>query len=151
MKNVLRKTHLVTGLVLLVIFPLTGAYLRFRIPHLMEESDRFRFSMRGNHIYILLSSLIHLSLGSYFKRIRSKWPGMLQTAGSAVLILSSAIILAAFFAEPKYGLDRPATLVAMVTGLTGTLLHVVCVFICQLRTGLFHHMGSKGQRDKVTE
>ena len=126
MKNLLRKSHLIVGLILLVIFPLTGAYLRYRIPHLMQDSDRFRFSMRGNHVYILLSGLIHLSLGAYLQRIQVNWLGKLQTTGSILLTFSSTIVLAAFFLEPKSGIDRPYTSFAMFTALAGMLLHGFC-------------------------
>ena len=126
MKNLLRKSHLIVGLILLVIFPLTGAYLRYRIPHLMQDSDRFRFSMRGNHVYILLSGLIHLSLGVYLRRIHSNWLSKLQTTGSILLTFSSTIVLAAFFLEPKSVLDRPYTSLAMFTALAGMLLHGFC-------------------------
>ncbi|MFN0111771.1 MAG: hypothetical protein ACKVZH_23180 [Blastocatellia bacterium] len=100
--------------------------MRFRVPHLMQESDRFRFSMRGNHIYILLSSFIHLSLGIYFKRSPLKWLSRLQTTGSALMIQASAMIVVAFFFEPKLGLDRPVTLIAMVMALIGMMLHAIC-------------------------
>lgn len=129
MPSHLRKVHLVAGLILLVVFPLTGAYLRLRIPHLMQASDRLRFSMRGNHIYILLSSLIHLPLGAYLRLSPARSLGRL-TAGSILLLLSSALVVAAFFYEPKYGLDRPVTLLAMVmaaaAAAAGMLLHVFC-------------------------
>jgi hypothetical protein len=122
----LRKIHLIAGLLLLVLFPLTGAYLRLRIPHLMQQSDRLRFSMRGNHIYILLSSLLHLSFGAYLRICTAKLWGRLQILGSALLLLSSTLVVVAFFYEPKTGLDRPMTLLAMVAASAGTLLHVLC-------------------------
>ena len=128
MRTHLRKVHLAVGLFLLIIFPLTGAYLRLRIPHLMHQSDRMRFSMRGNHIYILLSSLIHLSLGAYLRISAARLWGRLQVIGSALLLLSSMLIVAAFFCESKIGLDRPVTLLAMVLAAAGTLLHVFCSF-----------------------
>ena len=126
MKSLLRKSHLIVGLILLVIFPLTGAYLRYRIPHLMQESDRFRFSMRGNHVYILLSGLIHLSLGAYLRRIQVNWLSKLQAIGSILLTGSSIIVLAAFFLEPKTALSRPYTSLAMFIALAGMLLHGFC-------------------------
>jgi hypothetical protein len=122
----LRKIHFVVGLVLLIIFPLTGAYLRLRIPHLMQSSERMRFSMRGNHIYILLASLLHLSLGAYLRASVVRLLGRLQFLGSALLLLSSTLVVGAFFLEPKTGVDRPLTLLAMVMASAGTLLHVVC-------------------------
>ncbi len=123
MKTLLRKIHLVTGLVLLVAFLLTGAYMKYRIPHLMAESDRFRFSMRGNHVYILLSSLIHVSLGLYLRRGSKRWQSGLQTVGSALLIQSSAMVVVAFFFEPKYSVERPVTLIAIVMTIIGVFLH----------------------------
>lgn len=123
MKNLLRKLHLITGLILLVIFPLTGAYLRARTPYLTADADRWRFSMRGNHIYILLFGLLHLLLGVYFRLGDRGWVKRLQTVASALLIQSSAMVVAAFFFEPKDSLERPITLIAMVMALVGTLLH----------------------------
>jgi hypothetical protein len=123
MKNLLRKLHLITGLILLVIFPLTGAYLRARTPYLTAADDRWRFSMRGNHIYILLFGLLHLLLGVYFRLGYRGWVKRMQTVGSALLIQSSAMVVAAFFFEPKDGLERPITLIAMVMALVGALLH----------------------------
>jgi len=122
----LRITHLVAGLILLVIFPLTGVYLRLRSPHLMQASDRLRFSMRGNHIYILFSSLIHLSLGASLRISVARLWGRLQILGSVLLHLSSALVVAAFFYEPKDGLERPVTLLALVMATAGVLLHVLC-------------------------
>src|SRR5262245_24213124 len=63
----LRRAHLIAGLAALVIFPLTGAYMRFYLADEFAASDRLRFSFRANHIYILLSSLIHISLGAYLR------------------------------------------------------------------------------------
>lgn len=134
MKPILRKTHLVTGLSLLVIFPLTGAYLRYRVPHLMEGSDRYRFSMRGNHIYILLSGLIHLALGVYFRQVTAGWLSKVQAFGSVLLLLSSVFVVAAFFFEPKIFLARPHTLSAMVLALTGMLLHAFCVLLAEVKS-----------------
>lgn len=127
----LRKIHLAFGLILLVIFPLTGAYLRYRIPHLMEQSDRVRFSMRANHIYILFSALVHLTLGVYLRSMATKWTKRLQTVASALLIQASGMLVAGFFFEPKLSLDRPVTLIAVVMSLVGVLLHFICELLAK--------------------
>lgn len=124
MKINLRKIHFVFGAILLVIFPVTGWYLRHRVPDLMQGSDRFRFSMRGNHIYILLSSLIHLLLGIYLQQSSVRWVRKLQMIGSVLLVISSGLVVAAFFYESKSDIDRPFTLMAMVLALVGTLAQV---------------------------
>jgi hypothetical protein len=119
----LKKVHLTVGLIALVVFPLTGAYMRFHLADEFAASDRLRFSMRANHIYILLSSLIHISLGSYLRvSAKRRWAN-LQTAGSLLLFISTTLVIAAFFVEFKMGIDRPFTLLAMVLGSGGTLLH----------------------------
>ena len=107
-------------MIALVIFPLTGAYMRWRLADEFAANDRFRFSMRANHIYILLSSLIHISLGSYLRvSAKRRWAN-LQTAASLLLFISTAIVIAAFFAEFKMGIDRPVTLLGMVLASGGT-------------------------------
>lgn len=119
----LKRAHLIAGLVALVIFPLTGAYMRFYLADEFAASDRLRFSLRANHIYILLSSLIHISLGAYLRVSAKKRWANLQTAASLLLLISTTLVIAAFFAELKMGLERPVTLLAMVLALGGTLLH----------------------------
>ncbi len=131
MKGTLRKIHLASGLILLVIFPLTGAYLRYRIPDLMQQSDRLRFSMRANHVYILFSALVHLSLGVYLRSMATKWMKRLQTVASALLIQASGMLVAGFFFEPKLSLDRPVTLIAVVMSLVGVLLHFICALLAK--------------------
>jgi len=84
--------------------------------------------MRANHIYILLSSLIHISLGSYLRvSAKQRWAN-LQTAASLLLLISTAIVIAAFFAEFKMGIDRPVTLLGMVLASGGTLLHAFIAY-----------------------
>jgi hypothetical protein len=124
----LKKTHLTVGLIALVIFPLTGAYMRIYLSEAFAQSDRIRFSIRGNHISILLSALIHLGLGSYFRLSPIKRWAILQTAGSVLLIISTALVVLAFFFEPKTALDRPVSLAAMVTASIGCLFHTLCAW-----------------------
>ena len=128
MKAHLKKVHLTVGLIALVIFPLTGAYMRIYLADEFADNDRFRFSMRANHIYILLSSLIHISLGSYLRvSAKQRWAN-LQAAASMLLFTSTALVIAAFLAEFKMGIDRPITLLAMVLASVGTLLHALIAY-----------------------
>ncbi len=125
MKQRLKQVHLLAGLVALVIFPLTGAYMRFYLADEFAASDRIRFSTRAGHIYILLSALIHISLGSYLRvSAKQRWANA-QIAASALLLVSTALTLAAFLVESKTSLDKPVTLLAMIAALAGTLLHAL--------------------------
>src|SRR5262250_155209 len=119
----LKRVHLIVGLIALVLFPLTGVYMRRYLADEFTVSDRLRFSVRANHIYILLSSLLHISFGSYLRvSEKPRWANT-QVVASLLLLVSTALVIAAFFFEPKAGLDRPFILLAMVSALAGALLH----------------------------
>lgn len=120
----MRRTHFIAGLIFFVIFLLTGAYLRQHMADLFEGHDRLRFSMRGNHVYILLSSLVHLSLGAYLREAGSRRLAIIQFAGSILLLFSTTMVVVAFFFEPKESLDRPVTLIAMILALAGIFGHL---------------------------
>ena len=53
---------------------------------------------------------------------KRRWAN-LQTAASLFLFTSTVLVIAAFLAEFKIGIDRPVTLPAMVLASGGTLLH----------------------------
>ena len=110
---------------MIAVFLLTGYHMRFHIHHLMEANDRFRFSLRGNHIYILLLGLLNLSLGAYLRLSQTIWRAYLQLVGSLMILSATMLVMVAFFFENKELLDRPFTLLAIILALTGTVLHVV--------------------------
>lgn len=128
MKDYLRRSHLIAGLLTLLIFPLSGAYMRIYLADEFAASDRLRFSIRANHIYILLSALIHISIGSYLRVCAKQRWASLQIAASLPLFISTTVVIAAFFAESKTGIDRPVTLLAMVLASVGTLSHAIIAF-----------------------
>jgi hypothetical protein len=119
-----RTVHLVVGLFVIAVFLLTGYYMRFHLHHLMEANDRLRFSLRGNHIYILLLGLLNLSLGAYLKVSQMIWRAYLQLVGSLMILTATGLVIVAFFFENKELLDRPFTLMTMILTLAGTMLHV---------------------------
>lgn len=123
----LRKIHLWFGWLMVLTFVLTGQYMRHIIHPAMEADATFRFSMRANHVYLLLFGLAHLLTGAYFQPMEATGRARLQQAGSAALLLASLLALAGFFVEPKVGADRPVMLTAMVVAVTGTGLHLLAV------------------------
>ncbi len=120
-----RTVHLAVGFFVIAIFLLTGYHMRFHIHHLMEASDRLRFSLRGNHIYILLLGLLNLSLGAYLKVSQIMWRAYLQLVGSLMILTATMLVIAAFFFENKESLERPLTLMTIILALTGTVLHAI--------------------------
>lgn len=120
-----RTIHLAVGFFVIAVFLLTGYHMRFHLQPLMEVNDRLRFSLRGNHIYILLLGLLNLSLGAYLRVSQTIWRAYLQLVGSLMILTATGLVIATFFFENKEVPDRPFTLLAMILTLTGTVLHVV--------------------------
>lgn len=123
-----RTIHLAIGVFVIAVFLLTGYHMRFHIHHLMEASDRFRFSLRGNHLYILFLGLINLGLGAYLRISQTIWRAYLQLVGSLMILAATILVIIAFFFENKESLDRPFTLLTVVLALTGTVLHAISSF-----------------------
>ena len=119
-----KSVHLAVGFFVIAIFLLTGYHMKFHIHELMEANDRFRFSLRGNHIYILLLALVNLSLGTYMKVSQIIWRAYLQLVGSLMILTATVMVIAAFFFENKELLERPLTLMTIILALAGTALHV---------------------------
>jgi len=65
-----------------------------------DAIDQFlRVLMRSRHIYILFSSLIHISLGVYLTLSTHLWQKLLQIAGSILLVASSVPLVWAWYFE----------------------------------------------------
>lgn len=61
----MKRFHLIFGLVVLVVFLLTGQYMDRFHEHLRYTPDGPRMLYRTRHIFILLSGLLHVGIGSY--------------------------------------------------------------------------------------
>lgn len=120
-----RTVHLVVGVFVIAVFLLTGYHMKFHIHQVMEADERLRFSLRGNHIYILLLGLLNLSLSAYLKVSQTIWRAYLQLVGSLMILAATGLVIVAFFFENKASLERPFTLLTMILALTGTVLHAV--------------------------
>lgn len=123
----LRHIHLYAGWLFVLVFVLTGQYMRHVIHPAMVADPILRFSMRANHIYILLFGLLHLCLGAYWRASKNGFQQRLQLAGSGLLLTATVIAIVAFFFEPKVGEDRPVVLTAMVAAVVGVGLHLLSV------------------------
>lgn len=73
--------------------------MRSDFPDKSEIDQTFRLLMRSRHIYILLSSLVHLSLGIYLRLRPHPVQKALQITGSAVLTAASILLVYAFAVE----------------------------------------------------
>ena len=91
--------HLLFGLLLFVVFTITGRYMRADFPDKQEMDQTLRILMRSRHIYILLSSLIHMALGIYLRLRPHPVKRNLQLTGSVVLVVASILLVCAFVVE----------------------------------------------------
>ena len=57
----MKRIHLVFGLVLVLVFLLTGQYMEY--VHNRTLPDGIRILYRSRHIYLLLNALINITLG----------------------------------------------------------------------------------------
>ena len=60
-----RRLHLLVGLATVVLFGLTGLYLRFRYDDLRGMTDATRLLFRSTQTYLLLSGLLNVAMGLY--------------------------------------------------------------------------------------
>lgn len=126
----MKRVHLIFGLVLVVVFILTGQYMEY--VHNRTLSDGMRVLYRSRHIYLLLNALINISLGLYVEYERSGWRQRLQVIGSILIMIAPAFLLAGFFYEPPRGADH--TFMAPY-GIFATAIGILLHLISAIRKG----------------
>ena len=119
--------HVVFGLLVVVAFVLTGQYMDRLHEHLRGMADGQRMLYRSRHIYILLAGLLNLGLGTYLELRPARWRRALQALGSALVVASTCMLVAAFFREPPLAdlQHTPLSYYGLHAILAGTLLHLL--------------------------
>ncbi len=85
-----------------------------------------RALIRAGHIYILLSSLIHIGLGLYIRVLRRSWRKVVQLLGSLLLIIGTSLLVYSFWAEyPTEHLKRPISRMGLYITLAGMVGHFI--------------------------
>jgi len=123
------KAHLIFGILVFVVFLITGRFMRADFPDKEIIAQEFRLLMRSRHIYILLSSFVHILLGLYFTISPSAWRKYLQIFGSALLTAGTLMLIWAFFYE-TYTLNHFSDLsrYGLYATLAGTVFHLFSRF-----------------------
>ena len=122
----MKPLNLIFGLLVLVIFLLTGQYMHRHYNHLVGMSDAPRLLYRTRHIFILLAGLLNLGIGIYFSYRQEQWRKLLQLAGSILIMLAAVLFIAGFFYEPKLdNLYTPFSHWGAYTIVAGTLFHLI--------------------------
>jgi hypothetical protein len=121
--------HLIFGILLFIVFTVTGRFMRVDFPDKDAISPELRVLMRSRHIYILFSALIHLVLGVYLRMSSDRRIRLLQYAGSLILVASSVYLVWAFITE-TYTLQHFSDLSrnGIYAALAGVGLHLICGF-----------------------
>jgi hypothetical protein len=95
--------HLWVGGLGVLVFLITGQFMRHHQPPMGDLSEAARLMLRSRHIYILASGLVNLMLGLYMRRQAGGWQRVIQAFGSGLLIGSTALLIVAFIVEPGKG------------------------------------------------
>ena len=121
----MKRFHVIFGVIVLVVFLLTGQYMDRFHHHLMYMTDGPRLLYRTRHIFILMSGLLHVGIGTYFSSRPSLTRRALQVAGSILVTIAPVLFTIAFFYEPHLDdLRTPLSLLGTITIAVGTLLHL---------------------------
>ena len=122
----MKKLHLIFGILIFVVFLLTGQYMDRMHNHLDGMPDGTRLLYRSRHIYILMASMVHLVLGVYLVRHNGRVHRLLQVAGSLFLGIGTLLLLRAFMTEPATGISvTPFTQWGMYLLLAGVIFHIL--------------------------
>jgi len=121
----MKRFHLIFGLVLLVVFLLTGQYMDRFHDHLRNMPDGPRMLYRTRHIFILFSGLLNLGIGTYF-RDRAGARRILQVVGTMLITVAAGLFVKGFFSEPHLtGLYAPFSKAGVIMTAIGALLHAL--------------------------
>ncbi len=117
--------HRRAGIATVIVFLATGVYLEVRFPDLYGSNEAIRYLFRANHVYILLSGLLNIGIGTYLGWHTQRWRKNLQVTGSVFLLSAPILLIVAFFYEPPFASpERYITVVGIVFLAVGTLCHM---------------------------
>ena len=91
------RLHWIVGLVTLIIFLLTGAYMR-HVADVPELHNVPRLLFRSRHLFLLLTAVANLALA------KSQQVGRAQQLASALVLVSPVLLLGTFFVDPQRGM-----------------------------------------------
>jgi len=121
--------HLTSGILAFLVFLASGIYMRMIFPDVYSENESIRFLFRANHIYILFSALLNVSLGMYVTGSVLPPLKLMHQSGSLLVALSPILFVIAFLVEPlQASPSRPLTIIGVFATTVGLGLHVFTFF-----------------------
>jgi hypothetical protein len=92
------RAHWIVGILMLVLFPLAGVYMRY-VAMVPQLDGVTRMMFRSRFLLLLMAALANLALSS------SQPKSLIQRVASAVILASPFPLIAAFFIDPGRGLQ----------------------------------------------
>ena len=125
--RMLRRVHLVVGIVAVVAFLLSGQVLGHHHPHMEQLSAELRMMYVSRHIYLLAGALVNTVLGLYLQMHPSHWRRGLQLVGSMLILASVFSLTLAFVVEPALGMAGRGwrSYVGLIALFIGVMIHLV--------------------------
>jgi hypothetical protein len=123
--EVMRRSHLIFGIILFAVFVITGRFMRIDFPDKEIIPQDLRLLMRSRHIYILYCGFLHILLGVYLQ-MRPGAKRWLQYSGSLMLSISAVLLIWAFVAETyTFAHFSEISRFGIYTSLAGVALHLI--------------------------
>lgn len=124
MKNRLRLTNLTIGIIVVIVFAITGQLMRHYY-HNAEAADVERLYRRSRHLLLLVSGLMQGGIGVYIQAHQHRLSNALQWVATVLMTMGSLSLIYAFFYEiPKEITKTPISRVAMYILLASAVLHL---------------------------
>jgi MFS family permease len=122
----MKTVHIAFGAFVILAFLLTGQFMDRFHNHLEGMPDGPRMLYRTRHIFILLSGLLNLGIGTYLRARRDSGRRFCQRCGSAMIMTATVLFVAAFFYEPTLkDLETPLSHWGTYVLVAGVALHVI--------------------------
>jgi len=126
----IKRLHLIVGVIFLVVFWFTGAFLKFVVWDTMADDDLLRVAYRTSHVYILMAALVNIATSTNLLANNTKQSHILQCLGSLLLIVAPLLLTYAFFVESKLEVEVSGfTFLAIVGLAVGVILHAVSAYM----------------------
>ncbi len=136
----IKTIHLVSSLIMLLIFVASGQYLNFVLPPLEGTLDGNRMMYRAGHVYLMMSASVNLACGVYYTAFAGGLAVWLQRIGAWLVITSQPVLLWAFLVEPG---DNATDRVLTQLGCIALFVGAVVMFLAWVR----QHFNSAAGRD----
>ena len=132
----LGRIHFYIGLLVIIIFVLTGQYMKLSFNRLIDMELISRALFRTGHLYILLFGLINISLGINFQISKEQVFKRIQQTASGLMFTATLLVIFSFFTElPRNEIERPISRYSLYFILAGVSIHGLVYLFKDIKLG----------------